>query len=106
MGWGPRRLSVLRAVRGQAVGRTLARSGVRRRQSAVSSWHRRQAHLARRQNGKPRTIIDIEQAAKLMVREGPLRFAVQNRLNSSYNPETGSVEAAALFVGTLGAGKH
>ena len=38
--------------------------------------------------GKPRTVIDIEKAAKLTVKEGPLRFVEQSRPNSPYSPET------------------
>jgi hypothetical protein len=38
--------------------------------------------------GIPRTIIDIEKAAKLTVKEGPLRFAEQSRPNSPHSPET------------------
>jgi hypothetical protein len=44
--------------------------------------------------GKPRTIIDIEKAARLCTQEGPLRFsAYEDRPNSPYSPETAS-EAA------------
>ena len=39
--------------------------------------------------GKPRTIIDIEKAAGLQAREGPLRFApIESRPNSPHSPET------------------
>jgi hypothetical protein len=52
--------------------------------------------------GRPRTIINIEQAAKLTVKEGPLRFRpyVQNRPNRAPAGEdrvtgTGMTEEAA-----------
>jgi hypothetical protein len=44
--------------------------------------------------GRPRTILDIEKAAGLTVREGPLRFVEESRPNSPCRPET-SEEAAA-----------
>jgi hypothetical protein len=38
--------------------------------------------------GKPRTVIDIEKAAKLTVKEGPLRFVELSHPNSPHSPET------------------
>jgi hypothetical protein len=42
------------------------------------------------ETGKPCTIVNIEKAAKLCTREGPLRFAPyeESRPNSRYSPET------------------
>jgi hypothetical protein len=37
--------------------------------------------------GKPRTIIDIEKAARLCMREGPLRFENVNLLDRAASPE-------------------
>ena len=48
--------------------------------------------------GRPRTIIDIERAAKLTAEEGPNgpRFRRhRSRGNSLYGPETGSVDTEA-----------
>ena len=38
--------------------------------------------------GTPRTLIDIEKAAKLRVKEGPLRFEEQSLPDSPYSRET------------------
>jgi hypothetical protein len=41
--------------------------------------------------GKPRTVIDIERAAQLCVKEGPLRFApYESRPDCSLTAETGA----------------
>ena len=46
--------------------------------------------------GKPRTIIDIELAARLCVKEGPLRFApYESRPDRSYTAESGQPEGKA-----------
>ena len=42
--------------------------------------------------GKPRTVIDIERAARLCTKEGPLRFsAYEGRPNSPSSPEAVAV---------------
>ena len=41
--------------------------------------------------GRPRTIIDIEKAARLSAREGPLRFSQESRPNA---PHSAEIEAA------------
>ena len=41
--------------------------------------------------GKPRTIIDMEKAAKLTVREGPLRFEKLSIPDGSLSAEDGMV---------------
>jgi hypothetical protein len=39
--------------------------------------------------GRPRTVIDIEKAARLCVKEGPLRFApYESRPDQAYSPES------------------
>ena len=41
--------------------------------------------------GRPRTIIDIERAARLCVKEGPVRFApYESRPDRASSPESGS----------------
>ena len=47
--------------------------------------------------GRPRTIIDIEQAARLCVKEGPLRFApYENRPDRAYSLETDAAGVPVL----------
>jgi hypothetical protein len=59
--------------------------------SVGSAGHHRQAHLARWQDGKPRTIIDIARAAKLTVEEAARapRFRKYRERSGSegYSPE-------------------
>ena len=46
--------------------------------------------------GIPRTIIDIEKAAGLCTKEGPLRFAAyEDRPNSPHSPEAGAVHPSS-----------
>jgi hypothetical protein len=48
-------------------------------------------HMLDGKTGKPRTIINIEKAAKLCVKEGPLRFApYESRPDRASSPESGS----------------
>jgi hypothetical protein len=53
-------------------------------------------HMLDGKTGRPRTIIDIERAARLCVKEGPLRFApYESRPDRAYTLES---DAAGLPV--------
>jgi hypothetical protein len=46
-------------------------------------------HMLDGRTGKPRTVIDIERAARLCVKEGPLRFApYESRPDRASSPES------------------
>ena len=57
-------------------------------------------------SGMPRTVIDIERAARLCVKEGPLRFApYENRPDRSLAAETDEAEGGKVGVAQTGAGE-
>jgi hypothetical protein len=46
-------------------------------------------HMLDGKTGRPRTIIDIERAARLCVKEGPLRFSpYESRPDRAHSPES------------------
>ena len=57
----------------------------------LARGHTGTLHMLDGKTGEPRTIIDIEKAARLCVKEGPLRFApYESRPDRAYSHETPS----------------